>query len=87
MPPTAIVIYPPTAIQTIPAAATRAQKKQSQIHYRASLGNIVHEASMPTVRGINSFDAFVSTNSGIIGALLDDYQRQYRYVREKLVDK
>jgi len=42
---------------------------------------------MPTVRGINSFDAFVSTNSGIIGALLDDYQRQYRYVREKLVDK
>jgi len=78
----AIVIYPPTAIQTIPAAATRAQ-----MHYRASLGNIVHEASTPTVRGINSFDAFVSTNSGVIGTLLDDYRQQYRYVLKQLVDK
>jgi len=54
---------------------------------RASVANIVNEVTIPTVRGINSFDAFVSDNSGVIGAVLGDYQRQYRYVREKLVDK
>ena len=62
-------------------------KKQSQTQRRASVANIVNEVTILTVRGINSFDAFVSDNSGVIGAVMDDYQRQYRYVREKLVDK
>ena len=57
-------------------------KKLSQTHYRTSIGNIVHEASIPTARSTHSFDAFVSTNSDVIAALVDDYQRQYRYVRE-----
>jgi len=54
---------------------------------RASVANIVNEVTIPTVQGINSFDAFVFVNSGVIGAVMDDYQRQYRYVREKLVNK
>ena len=63
-------------------------KKLSQTHYRASIGNIVHEASIPTARSTHSFDAFVSTNSDVIAALVDDYQCHYRYVREKKsVDK
>ena len=52
--------------------------------YRVSIGNIVHEASIPTARGIHSFDAFVSANSDVIGALLNDYKRQYRYLSETL---
>ena len=61
------------------------KKQQTQRH--ASVANIVNEVTIPTVHGINSFDAFVSVNSGVIAAVMDDYQRQYRYVREKLVDK
>ena len=56
--------------------------KKQQIRHRASIGNIVNEITIPTVRGIQSFDAFVSDNSGVIGAVMDDFQRQYRYVRE-----
>jgi len=57
-------------------------KKLTNTQHRASIGNIVNEVSIPTVRGIQSFDSYLSDNSGVIHALLDDYQRQYRYVRE-----
>jgi len=56
--------------------------KKQQTQHRASVGNIVNEVIIPAVRGIDSFDAFVSNNSGVIGAVLGDYQRQYRYARE-----
>jgi len=58
------------------------KKKLTYTHYRASIGNIVHDVSIPTARGIHCFDSFVSNNSYVIVALLDDYQRQYSYVRE-----
>ena len=59
-------------------------EKLTNTQYRASIGNIVHETSIPTVRGIHYFDSFISANSDSIAALLDDYQRQYRYLSETL---
>jgi len=69
----AIDIYPPTAIQTIPTTATCVQKKLSKTQYRVNIAKIIDEAVVPTARVIHFFDAFVSDNSGVIGALLDDY--------------
>jgi len=78
----ATATYPPTAIPIIPTTATPVRKKLTNTQHRASIGNIINEVSIPTVRGIQSFDSYLSDNSGVIHALLDDYQRQYRYVRQ-----
>jgi len=37
----------------------------------------VNEISIPTARGTESFDSFVTTNSGVIHAFVDNYQRNY----------
>jgi len=41
----------------------------------------VNEISIPTARGRESFDSFVTTNSGVIQAFVEDYQRQYGSMR------
>jgi len=46
--------------------------------HRHSVGRVVNEISIPTTRGAESFDAFVQANEGVITALINDYQRQYR---------
>jgi len=48
---------------------------------RSSVRNIVNEVSLPTVHGVQSFDAFVTSNSGLINAFVEDYQRNYGSVR------
>jgi len=80
--PAVTATSPPTALPIIPTTATPVRKKLTNTQHRASIGNIVNEVSIPAVRGIDSFDAFVCNNSGVIGAVLGDYQRQYRYARE-----
>lgn len=44
---------------------------------RSSVSNIVNEVSIPTVHGTESFDAFVSSDTGIIDVIVKDYQRHY----------
>jgi len=39
------------------------------------------EISIPTARGTESFDSFVTTNSGVIQAFVQDYRRNYGSVR------
>jgi len=36
---------------------------------------------MPTARGTDSFDSFVTTNSGFINVFVEDYQGNYSSVR------
>ena len=48
---------------------------------RSSVRNIVNEISIPTARGTESFDSFVVTNSGVIQALVEDYQRNHGSLR------
>ena len=48
-------------------------KKLSKTQYRVNIAKIVDEAIIPTARVIHFFDAFVSDNCGVIGALLDNY--------------
>ena len=43
---------------------------------RSSVLNIVNEVSIPTVRGTQSFDAFVASNARVIDAIVNDCQRQ-----------
>jgi len=50
-------------------------------HTRSSVRNIVNEINIPTVRNVQSFDAFVTSNSGVIQAFVEDYQRNYGSVR------
>lgn len=44
---------------------------------RSSVSNIVNEVCILTVHGTESFDALVSSNTGIIDAIVKDYQRHY----------
>jgi len=41
----------------------------------------VNEISIPTARGTESFDSFVTTNSGVINAFVEDYRCNYGSVR------
>ena len=41
----------------------------------------MNEISIPTARGTESFDSFVVTNSGVIQAFVEDYQRNHGSVR------
>ena len=50
-------------------------------HTRSSVRNIMNEISIPTARGTESFDSFVTTNSGVIQAFVQDYRRNYGSVR------
>jgi len=43
----------------------------------SSVLNIVNEVSIPTVRGTQSFDAFVASTAGVTDAIVNDCQRQY----------
>ena len=54
-------------------------KKLSQT--RSTTRNIVNEISIPTARGTESFDSFVTTNSGVINAFVEDYRRNYGTIR------
>jgi len=54
-------------------------RKLAQTH--SSVRNIVNEITIPTVRDVQSFDAFVTSNSGVIQAFVEDYRRNYGSVR------
>jgi len=41
----------------------------------------VNEVNIPTARGTESLDSFVTTNSGLINALVEDYRRNYGSIR------
>jgi len=41
----------------------------------------VNKVNIPTARGTESFDSFVTTNSGLINALVEDYRRNYGSIR------
>ena len=41
----------------------------------------MNEISIPTARGTESFDSFVTTNSGVINAFVEDYRRNYGTIR------
>jgi len=43
--------------------------------------NIVNEISILIVRGTESFDSFVTMNSGVIQAFVEDYRRNYGSIR------
>jgi len=43
--------------------------------------NIVNEVNIPTARGTESFDSFVTTNRGVIQAFVEDYRRNYGSIR------
>ena len=48
---------------------------------RSSVRNIVNEISILTARGTESFDSFVTMNSGVIQAFVEDYRRNYGSIR------
>ena len=50
-------------------------------HTRSSVLNIVNEVNIPTARGTESFDSFVTTNSELINAFVEDYRRNYGSIR------
>jgi len=41
----------------------------------------VNEINIPTLRDVQSFDTFVTSNSGVIQAFVEDYRRNYGSVR------
>ena len=43
--------------------------------------NIVNEVNIPTARDRESFDSLVTSNSGLVNAFVEDYQRNYGSVR------
>jgi len=51
------------------------------IQTRSRVRNIVNEVNIPTARGTESFDSFVTTNSGLINAFVKDYRRNYGSTR------
>ena len=48
---------------------------------RSCVRNIVNEVNIPTARGTESFDSFVTTNRGVIQAFVEDYRRNYGSIR------
>jgi len=55
------------------------QQKEKASTSTSQRKNIVTEVTIPPVPGIHSFDSFAHQNAGVIGDIVGDYQRQYRY--------
>jgi len=64
-------------IRTV-ADLMRANKKATR---RSSVLNIVSEITIPSPHAIESFDAFIALNAGVIEGIVGDYQRQYGSIR------
>ena len=64
--------------------ATQCQACSKRPQHRVSVSNIVNEVTIPTDRGTESFDAFVSRNGSVIDDIVDDYRRRYGSIRVQI---
>ena len=73
--PAVIAIYHRTAIHLEPSDAARVVHVNTRSHYIAVV-SLVNEVNIPTARGAESFDAFLSANGDVITNIVGDYQRR-----------